>query len=106
MSKLFREIVALVESGQVKIYEHGYDELSNVNIRLQYLLDTIKDSDVVEEYPNYPKGKCILLLTQDRNRKPVHSLWGVPKGFDSPAVLITAYRPDPKRWDRSYKKRR
>jgi len=105
LSKLFREIVALVESGQLKISEHGYDELSDDNIRLQDLLDTIKDSDVIEEYPNYPKGKCII-LTQDRNRKPVHSLWGVPKGFDLPAVLITAYRPDQKRWDRSNKKRR
>jgi hypothetical protein len=57
---------------------------------------------VVEEYPDYPKGSCILVLQQDKAGKPVHVLWGIPKGFDKPAVLITAYRPDPQRWNEDY----
>lgn len=40
-----------------------------------------------------------MLLQYDKFRNPVHVLRGIPKGYNKPAVLITAYRPDPKRWD-------
>ncbi len=106
MIKLLPEILSLIERGQLKISEHGYDELADDNISFRELLNSISDADIVEEYPDYPKGKCILLLTRDREELPIHSVWGIPKGFESPAVLITAYRPDSTRWDRFYKKRR
>jgi hypothetical protein len=31
---------------------------------------------------------------------------GIPKGFDSPAVMVTAYSPDPTRWDERFMKHR
>ncbi len=33
---------------------------------------------------------------------PVHAVWGVPKGTDYPAVLVTAYRPDPGKWTEDF----
>ena len=35
-----------------------------------------------------------------------HVVWGVPTGFTSPAVVVTAYRPNPDRWDRTFTMRR
>ncbi len=61
---------------------------------------------VVEEYPDFPKGPCILLLQKDHLDKPVHVVWGIPKGYDGPAVLITAYRPNPELWDETFLRRR
>jgi hypothetical protein len=65
-----------------------------------------KMGSVIEEYPEYPKGPCVLLLQRDREGEPMHVVWGIPKGYSSPAVLITAYRPDPARWDDEFKTRK
>jgi hypothetical protein len=98
-------IIDLTKIRDVRISDHGYDELSEDGLYARELLHGIVDSEVVEEYPEYPKGRCILLLQKDKSGKPVHVLWGIPKGFDRPAVLITAYRPDPAQWDSTFKKR-
>jgi hypothetical protein len=36
---------------------------------------------------------------------PVHTVWGIPKDKKNPAVLITAYRPDPEKWSDDFKRR-
>jgi len=105
MSELLKEIIRLAESGQLRISEHGYDELAEDGLSAREIVAGLALGVVVEEYPDYPKGPCVLLLQQDRAGKPVHALWGVPKGRTSPVVLVTAYRPDPKRWDEKFLKR-
>lgn len=61
---------------------------------------------IVEDSPHFPKGPCVLVLQKDQAGQPVHVLWGIAKGQTSPAVLITAYRPDPAKWDETWLKRR
>lgn len=105
MSEFIEKVRALVRAGEVRISEHGYDELAEDGLTAREVLGGIADAVVVEEYPDYPKGPCVLLLQKDRSGVPIH-VWGIPKGHDRPVVLITAYRPDPARWDRSLTWRR
>jgi len=106
VSELSKKIKQLVTSGEVKISEHGYDELAEDELAVRQILKGIVNAQVVEEYPDFPKGASILLLQRDEFDLPVHVVWGVPKGYDKPAVLITAYRPDPRRWSNDFLERR
>lgn len=102
MSDFLDTIRHLIAIGYVRISEHGYDELAEDGLTVKELLDGIGEAQIVEEYPDYPKGRCILLLQNEKHGDPVHVLWGIPKGYDKPVVLVTSYRPDPKRWDRTF----
>ena len=57
------------------------------------------------EYPDYPKVAAVLVLQQAVDGSPVHAVWGVPCGYNGPAVLVTAYGPDPNLWDETFTRR-
>ncbi len=96
----------LVESGEVRISNHGYDELANDELTAREIIDGVSDSILVEDYPDYPKGASVLVLQSDKEQHPIHVVWGIPSGHERPAVLVTAYRPDPDRWDPHFMERK
>ena len=106
MSELLERIQSLVEVGEVRISEHGYDELSEDAILVRDAIRGVSEAVAVEEYPPSGRGPAVLVLEYDRKKEPIHVVWGIPAGHESPAVLITAYRPDPEKWDSDFMKRR
>jgi hypothetical protein len=102
----FDRIKELVKSGDVKISEHGYDELAEDDLNVREIVKSVENSVLVEDYPSFPKGASVLLLQTDKHQNPVHVVWGIPKSKDKPAVLVTAYRPDPKRWNITFTERK
>ena len=106
MEEIFKRIRDLVNSGELRISEHGYDELAVDGIFVRDVIEGIRNAVVVEEYPAFAKGPAVLVLEYDRNGRPIHAVWGIPKGHESPAVLVTAYRPDPKQWGKDFTERK
>jgi hypothetical protein len=106
LSEFADKVRRLASTGDVRISEHGYDELAEDGLTAREVLDGVQDAVVLEEYPSYPKGPCVLFLQKDRTGAPIHAVWGIPKGQDKPVVLITAYRPNQGRWDHSFTRRR
>ncbi len=106
MSETFDKICVLVERGEVKVSDHGYDEMSDEEILAREVLAGVAEGIVVEEYPSYAKGPCVLVLQRDLNLRPIHVVWGIPKGLSSPAVVVTAYRPRPDLWSEDFTRRK
>jgi len=108
MSDLFAQIKGLIAEGRFRVSAHGFDELANDDISLTELLDSVAQAQAqsVEEYQDYHKGPCILMLQMLPGDLPVDALWGISKNSPNEAALITAYRPDPKRWTADFLRRK
>lgn len=102
----FDKIVRLVKDNDILISAHGYDELESDNITVREVVDNIVNGELIREYPDYAKGPCGLVLQWGSDGRPIHVVWGIPKGKERPAVLVTAYRPDPDIWEVDWKNKR
>jgi hypothetical protein len=106
MSETLRRVQALVLGGDVLISDHGYDELDEDGILATEALDGIASAELVEDYPDRARGPSVLTLQFGADGRPIHVVWAVPAGQRRPAVLVTAYRPDPALWDGEFKQRK
>ena len=105
MNETFKQILRLIKHKKILISDHGYDGLAEDRIFVRDVMAGVSDALVIEDYPDYPKDPCVLVLQKDRFDNPIHAVWGIPKGASSPAVLVTAYRPDPDRWSEDFLRR-
>jgi hypothetical protein len=46
--------------------------LLGVDIFINDIIQGIKNGIVVEDYPNFPKGACVLVLQEDPDGNPIH----------------------------------
>jgi hypothetical protein len=105
VSATLETIQRLAAAGEVRISEHGYDELADDGILARDVMYGISAATLVEDYPEFGKGPTVLVLQFDAQGKPLHVVWGIPRGHTSPAVLVRAYRPDPARWSSDFLRR-
>ncbi len=106
MESLIETIQSLARSGNILVSDHGYDELANDDISANAVVAGLERAVVIKEYREYRKGPCILVLERDGADTPIHAVWGIPRGETEPAVLITAYRPNPAIWESDFLRRR
>ncbi len=77
MSKLYNKLCKLIDEGDVLISEHGYTVLVEDSLTVKELINGIRKAIIVEEYLEYPKGPCLLLLQKGACGNPVHAVWGI-----------------------------
>jgi Domain of unknown function (DUF4258) len=106
LSETLERVRALVVRGEVRVSLHGYEELAADSIGVHDIVEGLSTAVVVEDYPAYTKGPCVLVLERDHANQPIHVVWGIPAGQEAPAVVVTAYRPDPGKWDETWLRRR
>lgn len=62
--------------------------------------------EVIEDYANFHKGPALLMLQRDGSSAVFHVVWGIEAGTTEPAVIVTAYWPDPSQWSDDFRTRR
>ncbi|MGB7593776.1 MAG: DUF4258 domain-containing protein [Terriglobia bacterium] len=79
MSEIFERILGLVARQEVLISDHGCDGLAADGILVRDILEGAREGAVVEEYPTYHKGPCVLVLQKDHEGKPIPCGVGYPE---------------------------
>ena len=106
MSATLNRVRALVEVGDYLVSVHGYEELDEDGIVAEDLVTSLDRAEMVEDYPDAGRGPSVLALHRLPGGEVVHVVWGLPAGRLAPAVIVTAYRPDPARWSPDWRTRR
>ena len=105
MSSTFEAVRAAISNGAIQVSRHAVRELEADDLLLDEVLDTILNGELIEDYPEALRGPCCLVGGLLQTQEWVHTVWG----WDSEsgiAVLITAYRPDPQKWEGDFRTRR
>lgn len=106
MSEILPRVQTLVARGEYLISRHGFRELLADDILTEDVLTGVVHARMVEDYPDSRKEPAVLVLQRDRDGRPVHVMWGIPRANGAPAVLVTAYRPAPELWSEDFMKRK
>jgi hypothetical protein len=79
MSATLSRLQELAARGELRISAHGYDELAADGLLANEVIAGLAHASVVEDYPAYRKGPCVLVLQQDSAGNPIHVVWGIPE---------------------------
>ena len=66
MSETFEQILRLIDRGDVKVSDHGYDEPAADGLSARDALVSVRAGAIVEDYPDYLKGPCVLVLQRSK----------------------------------------
>lgn len=95
----FREINT---PGTMLVTRHGRARLSERKIMINDIINAIASGKIIEDYPDdFPFPSC-LILGQSGNR-PLHVVASIHDGI---MYLITAYEPNPIKWESNWTTRR
>ena len=86
MNGIWSRIVTLIEKREIKISEHGYDELAAEGITAREIVAGSPKGIILEEYPDYSKGPCVLIILSILS----FAALSIPKGF-SPIKCFPAF---------------
>jgi hypothetical protein len=91
------DLVGAVQADKVRITDHAYEEANADKLTFDEIYFSALHGEIIEDYPDDTPYPSCLVSGQTFGEDPVHSVWAYndDSGW---AVLITVYRPDPKRW--------
>ena len=92
-----RKIVDAMRRGRVRITDHADEEAQADGLSLDQVFDGVLRGEVIEDYPSDRPYPSCLVYGETSKSEPVHSVWAYNEKSRW-AVLITVYRPDPRRW--------
>ncbi|MBE3593038.1 MAG: DUF4258 domain-containing protein [Thermoanaerobacter sp.] len=89
-----KTIKKLILKDQWFLSEHALDRLIERNLRISDVLVSILNGEIIETYPEDPRGASCLILGKKDNI-PIHTVCGL---MNDNLVIITVYLPEPSKW--------
>ena len=91
------DIIDAVRSNRIRITNHADEEAQADHLSFDEIFISVFQGEIIEDYfDDKPYPSC-LIYGETFSKEPVHSVWAYNQE-NRWAVLITVYRPDPKRW--------
>ena len=104
-SNTFDKVCKAIANGRIHVSDHAYDEAVEDDLSVVDVIDRTPNREVIEDYPDDPRGSSCLVLLKVGDEQPVHAVWAFDDGSGR-AILVTVYRPDPTRWSDDLRQRR
>jgi hypothetical protein len=101
-----KQVEKLIDAGKYEFSKHAEREREADAISMAELEEALIDCQVIEDYPDDPRGTSFLVLGFSKDR-PIHAVCAIRKDPDE-LLLITVYDPSrsPAEWTEGYRKRR
>ena len=96
----------LVRAGKYEFSKHAEREREADKITVIELEEALTRCEIIEEYPNDPRGPSCLALGF-RGERPIHAVCAVKADPDE-VLIITVYDPSrrPEKWTEDYRRRK
>jgi hypothetical protein len=94
-----------IKADKIRITDHADDEAQADNLLFEEIFISVQRGEIIEQYPDDKPYPSCLVFGKNFKNEPVHSVWAYNVETRA-SVLITVYRPDPKRWMEDWKTRR
>ena len=95
-----KQVKDLIRQKKYRVTLHAEAERDAEEITLQEIEQVLLSSvaEIIEDYPNDPRGPSCLILGFTEEKAPVHLVCGCGIGYPETLIIITVYRPDPDEW--------
>jgi len=92
-----RLIIDAIRANRLRITDHADEEAQADRLSFDEIFFSVLQGEIIEDYPSDRPYPSCLIYGNTFTNDPVHSVWAY-NAESAWAVLITVYRPDPKRW--------
>ena len=98
MNHLVHRIQESIRGAQYRISDHAELEREAEGILTREIEEALlsPQCEVLEDYPNDPRGHSALVLGFTSRGQPLHAVLGL--GQEDIIAVITVYRPEPDEW--------
>lgn len=85
-------------AGAFRVTQHAQQEMVQEGIRLDEVLEAIREGVILEHYPEHRRGACCLVHGFTDDGRPLHVVCTTAQPL---LILITVYEPRPPKWTTS-----
>jgi len=98
MNQLVNRIQESVRVARYRLSNHAEFEREAERIPIHEIEEALSSPqcEILEDYPNDPRGHSALVLGFTSEGQPIHAVLGFRQ--ESIIVVITVYRPEPDKW--------